>query len=262
MPDNIVNVDFRRHFRLKAGDRVLDLGCGNGRHTLEASRFPVRVVGLDFSRDDLNAARFMYADLKRKGEAIGDADFVLGDAQNLPFKDGAFDKSVCTEVFEHIPYDRRGIAEFERVTKAGAPVAVSVPNYWPETVFWTLSWDYWHTPGGHVRRYRPGQMWGILETQNIDVSFQRNRHSFQAMYWFIRCLFGINNESFIPVRTFFKFINWHHNRRIKLLERIEATANLVIGKDMILYGRKRGSASADRSGAVAVAAETAAAAEA
>ena len=64
------------------------------------------------------------------------------------------------------------------------------------------------------------------------------------------------------MRTFFKFINWHHNRRIKLLERIEATANLVIGKDMVLYGRKRGSAGAENAGAVAVTAQTAAAAEA
>lgn len=239
MPDNIVNIDFRRHFRMEPGERVLDLGCGNGRHTLEAARFPVRVVGLDFSRDDLNAARFMYADLVRRGEARGRADFIVGDAQNLPFKDGAFDRSICTEVFEHIPDDRRGIREFERVTKPGAPVAVSVPNYWPETVFWTLSWTYWHTPGGHVRRYRPGEMWRILEQTNIDVHFQRNRHAFQAAYWFLRCLFGTNNENFLPVRTFFRFINWYHNRRLKMLERIEATANLVAGKDMVLYGRKR-----------------------
>ncbi len=249
MPDNIVNIDFRRHFRLQAGERVLDLGCGNGRHTLEAARFPVRVVGLDFSREDLNAAKFMLADLRRKGEASGHVDFIVGDAQHLPFKDGAFDKSLCTEVFEHIPDDRAGIAEFERVTKPGAPVAVSVPNYWPETVFWTLSWGYWHTPGGHVRRYRPGEMWRILEGQNIDVHFQRNRHAFQALYWFLRCLFGKDNENFPPVRMFFKFINWHHARRIKLLERIEATANLVIGKDMILYGRKRaGGHAASRNG--------------
>jgi SAM-dependent methyltransferase len=239
MPDNIVNVDFRRHFRLQPGDRVLDLGCGSGRHTLEASRFPVRVVGLDFSRDDINAARFMYADLVRKGEASGHVDFIVGDAQNLPFRDGAFDKSICTEVFEHIPDDRRGIAEFERVTKPGADVAVSVPNYWPETIFWTLSWEYWHTPGGHVRRYRPGEMWRILEGQNFEIHFQRNRHAFQAFYWFLRCLFGTNNENFLPVRTFFRFINWYHGRRLKLLERVEATANLIAGKDMILYGRKR-----------------------
>ena len=152
MPDNIVNIDFRRHFHLQEGERLLDLGCGNGRHTLEAARYPVRVVGLDFSPDDLKTAKYMYADLKRKGEVRGHADSIIGDAQNLPFKDGAFDKALCTEVFEHIPDDRRGIAEFVRVAKPGAPVAVSVPNYWPETVFWTLSWEYWHTPGGHVRR--------------------------------------------------------------------------------------------------------------
>jgi SAM-dependent methyltransferase len=258
MPDNIVNIDFRRHFPLGGDERVLDLGCGNGRHTLEAARFPVRVVGLDFSRDDLNAARFMCADLKRKGEAKGHTDFVLGDAQNLPFKNGAFDKALCTEVFEHIPDDRRGIAEFLRVTKAGAPVAVSVPSYWPELAFWTLSWDYWHSPGGHVRRYRPGEMQRILEGTGMDVRFQRKRHAFQAVYWFLRCVFGLPRENYPPVRLFFRFINWHHARRIKLLEYIEATANLVIGKDLILYGRKRPVPSAAADGASPAALPTAA----
>lgn len=248
MPDNIVNVDFRRHFPLERGERVLDLGCGNGRHTLEAARFPVRVVGLDLSRDDLNAARFMYADLERKGEARGRADFILGDAHYLPFRDGAFDKAICTETFEHVTDDRRSIDEFLRVTKPGAPVAVSVPNYWPEFVFWTLSWDYWHTPGGHVRRYRPGEMRGILESSGMDVAMQRSRHSFQTVYWFLRCLFGLPRENFPPVKTFLRFINWHHARRVKLLERIEATANLLIGKDMILYGRRRAQVPASHNG--------------
>ena len=82
-------------------------------------------------------------------------------------------------------------------------------------------------------------MWKILEQTDVSVQFQRNRHSSQAVYWFLRCLFGKDRENYLPVRMFFKLINWHHNRRIRLLEYIEATANLVIGKDMILYGRKR-----------------------
>jgi ubiquinone/menaquinone biosynthesis C-methylase UbiE len=84
LPDNIVNVDFRRHFHIQPGERVLDLGCGSGRHTLEAARFPGRVVGVDISTDDLRAAKFMYDDLRRKGQVRGHADFIIGDAQNLP----------------------------------------------------------------------------------------------------------------------------------------------------------------------------------
>ena len=239
MPDNIVNVDFRRHFHVQPGDRVLDLGCGTGRHTLEAARYPGRVVGVGITREDQRAAKFKFDDLKQKGQLRGHADFIIGDATNLPFKDGAFDKSLCTETFEHIPDDRRGIAEFLRVTKPGAQTCVSIPAFWPERAYWTLSWDYWHSPGGHVRWYRPGQMRQILEDMGMEVLFERRRHASQSLYWFLRCIHGLPNENFPPVRLTWKLINIHHNRRIKLLEYLETVANLVIGKDLIHYGRKR-----------------------
>jgi SAM-dependent methyltransferase len=238
LPANIVNIDFVRHFHVQPGDRVLDLGCGTGRHTLEAARYPGRVVGVDISRDDLRAAKFMYDDLRAKGQLRGHADFIIGDATRMPFKDGVFDKSLCTETFEHIPDDRAGIAEFVRVTKPGAQVCVSVPAYLPERWYWALSWDYWHSPGGHVRWYRPGEMWRLLEEHGLEIEFERRRHASQSLYWFLRCIHGLPNENFPPVRVTWKLINVHHNRRIKALEVAETVASLVIGKDMILYGRK------------------------
>jgi len=238
MPDNIVNVDYRRHFHLQPGDRVLDLGCGSGRHTIEACRWPVRAVGADIGRLDLLKARYMLADLRRKGIAPGYADFVLADAQHLPFKDGAFDRVVCTEVLEHIPDDRAGIRELYRVLRPGGDIAVSVPRYWPEKLFWTLSWDYWHTPGGHVRQYKPGVMHRYLEEQGLQVRLTRYRHSFQTVHWFLRCVFGKDRDDFLPIKFATKFINWHHHLRVPVLERLEATLNLVAGKDMILYARK------------------------
>ncbi len=241
MPDNIVNIDFHRHFHIQPGERVLDLGCGSGRHTIEAARYPGRVAGVDISASDLRAAKFMYDDMKAKGLA-GRADFIIGDATNLPFKDGVFDKALCTETFEHIPDDRRGIDEFLRVTKPGAQTVVSVPAFWPERAYWSLSWDYWHSPGGHVRWYRPGEMHRILEEHGMTVEFERRRHASQSLYWFLRCIHGLPNESFPPVKLTWKLINIHHNRRWKPLEYIESVANLVIGKDLIHYGHKRGAA--------------------
>jgi ubiquinone/menaquinone biosynthesis C-methylase UbiE len=250
LPDNIVTIDFRRHFPLERGDVVLDLGSGNGRHTIEMCSWRVRVISVDVDREELQRARYYLetppgvspfdaeARKQHRRRNPGWADFIVADAQHLPFKDGTFDKVLCTEVLEHIPDDKLGIRELYRVAKFGAGLAVSVPRYWPERVFWTLSWEYWHTPGGHVRTYRPGEMYRYLTAQGFDIETMRYRHSFQAIYWFLRCTFGKNNEGRLLPRTMFHFINWYHRLRPKLIEQIEATLNLVAGKDMVHYGRK------------------------
>jgi SAM-dependent methyltransferase len=175
---------------------------------------------------------------QRRDGIRGWGEFLVADAQHLPFKDGAFDRVLCTEVLEHIPDDHAGIAELGRVAKQGADIAVSVPRHGPERLFWTLSWEYWHTPGGHVRVYRPGEMWRYLEQQGFELREVRYRHAFQSMYWFLRCAFGKDNERRMVPRLFQKFIDWYHSTRPKALERVEATANLAIGKDMVIYGRK------------------------
>ncbi len=229
---------------------MLDLGAGDGRHTVEASRWPCHVVAVEIDKGLLRLARaYMPRDegTGAGGRHRGRADFVLADAEHLPFRDGAFDKVLCTEVLEHIPDDKAGVRELFRVAKPGSQVAVSVPRYWPERVNWTLSWEYWHTPGGHVRMYRPGEMARYLSEQGFDVQFTRYRHAFQAMYWFLRCTFGKDNEGSLVPRTVWRFINWYHNTRPSLIERIEAVANLVAGKDMIIYTRKPGSPSANGS---------------
>jgi len=266
VPDNIVTIDFRRHLRLQAGDWLLDLGSGNGRHTIEACRWPCRVVSVDVDYEELSKARYFlnapagadpydhYTTQRREG-IPGRADFILADAQHLPFKDGAFDKVMCTEVLEHIPDDHQGIDELYRVAKPNADVAVSVPRYWPERAFWTLSWEYWHTPGGHVRMYRPGEMARYLREHGFEIVAIRSRHALQSIYWFLRCTFGKDNEQRLVPRTMARFINWHHNRRLPLLERAEAIANLIAGKDLIHYTRKPGTDGA-REAAVAGARES------
>jgi hypothetical protein len=78
----------------------------------------------------------------------------------------------------------------------------------------------------------------LLEEHGMTVQFERRRHASQSLYWFLRCIHGLPNENFPPVRLMWKLINVHHNRRIKALEYAETIASLVIGKDLIHYGFK------------------------
>ena len=93
-----------------AAGRTLDVGCGTGRN-LPLFEADVRVIGLDPARESLFAAR-------RRAPHV---PLVQGDAQALPFRDGAFDTVVSGLVFCSVPDPSRGLAEVKRVlTPAGA----------------------------------------------------------------------------------------------------------------------------------------------
>ena len=67
---------------------------------------------------------------------------------------------------------------------------------------------------------------------------QRLRHSVQALYYFILCAFGVENDGFPVTRFFGKLVDLHYGLRARPLERLEAALNLVLGKERVFYGRK------------------------
>lgn len=100
---------------LRAGMRLLDVGCGPGRHAHALREFGVEVVGLDISLAFLLTA--------------GPGAWVRADARRLPFRAGAFDAaiSLCQGGFGLLGgYDDAGVlAEMAGVVKDGGRIAVS-----------------------------------------------------------------------------------------------------------------------------------------
>ena len=99
---------WRRWLAGGAVGRTLDVGCGTGRN-LPLVDARARVIGLDPTRDSLLAAR-------RRAPYV---PLVQGDAQALPFRDGAFDTVLSGLVFCSVPDPARGLAEVRRVLGPG-----------------------------------------------------------------------------------------------------------------------------------------------
>ena len=91
--------------KIEPGDRVLDLGCGAGRHAFEAARRGAQVVAVDLDRSELTQVSALFAAMAEAGEIPdgGSGIAISGDATCLPFPDGAFDKIIAAEVLEHLP---------------------------------------------------------------------------------------------------------------------------------------------------------------
>ena len=155
----MLTVDFDR-LGIGLSSKVIDVGCGAGRHAFEAYRRGAEVVAFDRDEAELRSVDTILArdGRKRRGAAAASAKAVVGDALSLPYADETFDCVIASEILEHIPQDDAAIAELIRVLKVGGTLAVSVPRWLPEQVCWLLSDEYHSNEGGHMRIYRASEL--------------------------------------------------------------------------------------------------------
>lgn len=217
----MLTVDYDR-LGVRAGDLLLDLGAGTGRHAREAVRRGARVIALDLRAQDLRTTG--------EGPLL-----VQGDGLALPFADATFDRVIASEVLEHIPEDGAAIAELRRVLKPGGRLAVSVPRWFPERICWALSDEYHANAGGHVRIYRASELRQKLETGGLRVRGGHHAHALHAPYWWVKCAVGPSDERHPLPRLYHRFLVWDLMRKPRLTRSAERALNPLLGKSVVLY---------------------------
>ena len=101
------------------GERILDLSTGTGWTSRVVARRGARVVGVDIAADLLDAAR-----AKAESEDLP-IEYQLGDAENLPFEDAAFDAVVSTVGIMFASRPDAAAAELARVCRKGGRIALT-----------------------------------------------------------------------------------------------------------------------------------------
>ena len=235
----MITVDFLC-LHLHERSRILDIGCGTGRHT--AAAYDLKkgtVIGADPNFRDLTAAR------ERLGQhmawtprKIGAWALAAADMTQLPFRDGGFDIVICSEVLEHIGPWHRAVRESIRVLKPGGHLVISVPRRWPETICWALSPAYRNTAGGHIRIFKAGDLTRRIRSEGLLHWRTHYAHGLHTPYWWLKCLLGIERPHLLPVAAYQRFLTWDIMERPHLTRRLEQWINPVMGKSVVLYFRK------------------------
>ncbi|AUV82086.1 SAM-dependent methyltransferase [Salinigranum rubrum] len=163
-PDTDLLVDLAA--ALPEGARVLDVGCGDGRRTVETlldADPTLDVVGLDFSRVQLGLAR----------AAVPAATLVQADMTGLPFSDETVDAVTAYHSVFHVPRAEHPTvyAEFARVLRPGGYVLTTVGTGRSESIRrnWLGSGHamFWSTPGPETTKDQ-------LEAAGFSVEWERH----------------------------------------------------------------------------------------
>ena len=125
VPEGLEPSDFalRRRFLLDhvaAGDRVLDVGCGEGWFTAELARAGARVVGVDLAQEPLRRARSRHPELDLR---------LIACEGSWELPDAGFDVVWAGEVIEHVADTGAWLSEVRRVLRSGGSLLVSTPAH-------------------------------------------------------------------------------------------------------------------------------------
>ncbi|NIJ14890.1 SAM-dependent methyltransferase [Saccharomonospora amisosensis] len=232
----MLTIDFDR-IGVGPGSKVIDVGCGAGRHSFEAYRRGADVVAFDQDEPELANVASMFEAMASEGQAPDGAAArtVPGDALELPFADESFDCVIASEILEHIPEDDKAIWQLARVVRPGGTVAVTVPRWLPERVCWLLSDAYHEVEGGHVRIYRERELLGKLAAAGLRRVGRDHAHALHSPYWWLKCAVGVDREDHPLPKAYHRMLVWDMMRAPLVTRTAERLLNPLLGKSLVLY---------------------------
>ena len=232
---------------VRPGDRVLDLGCGFGRHAFESLRRGAEVVACDFSLAELKDVTAMFEAIAAEEAATLPATAsgaaTNGDATRLPFADASFDRIIASEVLEHIPDDGAAFAELARVLNPAAR--------WPSPCRRGCpSGSAGRCPTSTTPRSSRAATCGSTPSASCGRSCgppasgparPTTPTRCTRPYWWLKCAVGPTNDDHPLVRAYHQVLLWDIAGRqpmatvTRFLDRL---GNPVIGKSLVVYADK------------------------
>lgn len=124
-PKHLIKTEEPNYIRIIRGsDIVLDLGCGNGLHSIKFTEYCKKIICIDYNKEQLNIGKNISRDQKIRNIYF----YTINLESHLSFKTNYFDKILCLDVLEHLNNREQMLCEIYRILKPNGIVFLTVPN--------------------------------------------------------------------------------------------------------------------------------------
>lgn len=156
---------------LKKGEKILEIGCGNGYYLSLLNRLKLRLnlVGIDNVQMALDDAKKFLSDNKIK--------LIFADAAKLPFLNNSFDKIIMSEVIEHVKDEQAVLVEAYRVLKPGGILMLTTCNIDYPFLWDPINWVLQHIFNTHIKKGFWSGIWSqherLYKKDKIEKSVEK-----------------------------------------------------------------------------------------
>ena len=172
----LVMIDQLIRPHLRAGSRLLEIGCGAGNLLLQATVAGSYPVALDLSVQALTFVRSRLEEAEAAPAAPGGFGLTQAIGEFLPFRDNVFDGILLSEVIEHLEAPQVSIREAARVLCPGGRLLITTPNYrsfWPvmEWAVDRLNMAPKMAGEQHISRFHPSSLTKMLIESGLKMEY-------------------------------------------------------------------------------------------
>lgn len=166
--------------------KVADIGCGSGELIYELRNSCEYLVGVDIAKGLLEKARYK---LNAQKTTTGKIEFIISQAEKLPFKNRAFHSAVYSEIIEHSRSVTDILNEANRILVNGGYILITIPVWWVETIITFFDKEFMKF-SGHVKRFRLRELKYLLARHGFKVVKIRNYYFEWAFFYTISAIYS------------------------------------------------------------------------